>query len=175
MAKTLFNIDGEVTKEEYEQVCLDCAKQTLLKPKYKLPTFDCPVCGAKKILFAGDRVSKNETVLEMYREQGYADYVIICPKCKQYIAVRRQAGKQPADAHFRTMGGKSLIYSTVFNNRIRGIYRKRPEHELIFEGEYDDGSSAEEPSRHVVTYYYPNQQWYRYRRRQRYRKYRETE
>ena len=59
-------------------------KQTQMPKKYKLPTFDCPACHAKNIMFAGDTVAKNETILTLLEENGVADYVIVCPKCKQY-------------------------------------------------------------------------------------------
>ena len=177
MAKSLYNINGEVTAEQYDQVCHDMAKQQLMKPKYKLPTFDCPCCGAKRILFAGDTVSKNETVVEMFRENGIADYVIVCPKCRQYIAVRRHAGKQNVNVHFRTVGGKSISYTTVYNNRVRGIYHNHPEHELIFEGEIvSDGSVREKvaPIYNTITYYYPGSDRYRlYYRKQREKYYEE--
>ena len=32
-------------------------KQTQMPKKYKLPTFDCPACHAKNIMFAGDAVN----------------------------------------------------------------------------------------------------------------------
>lgn len=38
-------------------------KQTQMPKKYKLPTFDCPACHAKNIMFAGNAVAKNETIL----------------------------------------------------------------------------------------------------------------
>ena len=177
LEKSLYNINGEVTAEQYDQVCHDMAKQQLMKTKYKLPTFDCPCCGAKKILFAGDTVSKNETVVEMFRENGIADYVIVCPKCRQYIAVRRHAGKEHSGAYFRTIGGKSISYTTVYNNRVRGIYHNCPEHELIFEGEIvSDGSVREKvaPIYNTVTYYYPGSNRYRlYYRKQREKYYEE--
>ena len=135
MAKSQLNINGAVSPEQFDRVVSDCAFQQRLDPKYKLPTFDCPVCGAKKILFAGDKVAKNETVLEMLREGCRADYVIICPKCKSYIAVRRYAGKQALPVRFRC-DGRAFAYATVYNHGIRGVYRKRPEYEPVFPGEY---------------------------------------
>lgn len=164
MAKSLYNIEGEVTAQQYDQVCDAMVKQQLMKPRYKLPTFDCPCCGAKRILFAGDKISKNETVLEMFRENEFADYVIVCPKCKQYIAVRRHAGKENADVHFRTMGGKSISYFTVYNNRVRGIYHRRPEHEPIFEGEFAPKGFTRErvdPTHKTITYYFPRSKQYK--------------
>lgn len=100
----------------------------------------------------------------MFQENGVADYVIVCPKCKQYIAVRRHAGKQNANLLFRTMGGKSISYITVYNNRVRGIYHIRPEHELIFEGEFaleDFGNEKQLLPCNTVTYYYPSSERYR--------------
>ena len=70
-------------------------KQAQMPKKYKLPTFDCPACHAKNIMFAGDTVAKNETILTLLEENGVADYVIVCPKCKQYIGLR-QIRLQPA-------------------------------------------------------------------------------
>lgn len=55
-------------------------KQAQMPKKYKLPTFDCPACHAKNIMFAGDAVAKNKTILTLLEENGVADYVIICPK-----------------------------------------------------------------------------------------------
>ena len=66
-----------------------CAKEKQRKNSCRLPAFDCPACGAKRILFAGDKVSKNETVLETLQEADRADYVLLCPKCRQYIGVHR--------------------------------------------------------------------------------------
>ena len=69
-----------------ESVSADHKQKTLAK-KYKLSTFDCPACRAKNIMFAGDAVAKNETVLSLLEDNGVADYVIICPKCKQNTLV----------------------------------------------------------------------------------------
>ena len=80
-------------------------KQAEMPKKVKLPTFDCPACHAKNIMFAGDAVAKNETILSLLEENGIADYVIICPKCKQYIGVRRHVGTQVIRRCFRTIGG----------------------------------------------------------------------
>ena len=163
MAKSLYNIKGEVTEQEYNQVRQEIIKQKHIKPKYKLPTFDCPCCGAKRILFAGDNVSKNETILEMFKENGIADYVIVCPKCKQYIAVRRHAGKEDPGVCYRTVGCFVLTYITVYNNRIRGIYHSRPEHELIFEGEFASEECSREkivPRGNTISYCYPKRNPY---------------
>ena len=48
-------------------------KQTQMPKKYKLPTFDCPACHAKNIMFAGDAVAKNETILTLLEEKEVAD------------------------------------------------------------------------------------------------------
>ena len=48
-------------------------KQTQMPKKYKLPTFDCPACHAKNIMFAGDAVAKNETILTLFEENGVPD------------------------------------------------------------------------------------------------------
>ena len=63
------------------------------RAQIKLPTFDCPFCGAKRILFAGDKESKNGTVLLSFERSHGADYVILCPKCRRYIAVLRKGEK----------------------------------------------------------------------------------
>ena len=54
-------------------------KQTQMPKKYKLPTFDCPACHAKNIMFAGDAVAKNETILTLLEENGVADYLSFAP------------------------------------------------------------------------------------------------
>ena len=38
-------------------------KQAKIKPKFRLPSFDCPNCDAKNILFAGDAVRKSVRIL----------------------------------------------------------------------------------------------------------------
>ena len=86
-------------------------KQAQMPKKYKLPTFDCPACHAKNIMFAGDAVAKNETILTLLEENGVADYVIVCPKCKQYIGVRRHVGTQVIRRSFRTIGGTPFEYT----------------------------------------------------------------
>lgn len=128
-----------------------------------VPAFNCPACGAKRVLFAGDKISKNETVLEQFREHGVADYVIICPKCRNYIAVRRQASKESAGLMFRTLPGtRAFGYVTVYNGRVRGIYHTKPHSELIFEGEYaPEHPTKEIPYARVIHAKTNSPQWYR--------------
>lgn len=63
---------------------------------HRLPSFDCPNpdCRAKHIAFATSRDTKNETVLvpmESFSDTIEADFVIVCPKCKQqYILYRHR-------------------------------------------------------------------------------------
>ena len=112
-------------------------KQAQMPKKYKLPTFDCPACHAKNIMFAGDAVAKNETVLSLLEENGIADYVIICPKCKQYIGVRRHVGTELVYRQFRSLAPHVRFeYVYVFNHRVTEVYQKNllPQGALVFEG-----------------------------------------
>ena len=121
-------------------------KQRTLPKKYKLPTFACPACHAKNIMFAGDTVAKNETVLSLLEENGIADYVIICPKCKQYIGVRRHVGTEMIHREFRSLAPYVRFeYVHVFNHRVTGIYEAPPSL-LVFEGVINDeiGEQQEE-------------------------------
>ena len=124
-------------------------KQAQMPKKYKLPTFDCPACHAKNIMFAGDAVAKNETILTLLEENGVADYVIVCPKCKQYIGVRRHVGTQVIRRSFRTIGGTPFEYIYVFNHRITRTYQdgEIPMGTRIFYGEINNeiGEAQEEP------------------------------
>ena len=70
-----FKTEADRQKRLDEIVNADYKQRTLPK-KYKLPTFDCPACRAKNIMFAGDAVAKNETVLSLLEESGIADYVV---------------------------------------------------------------------------------------------------
>ena len=124
-------------------------KQTQMPKKYKLPTFDCPACNAKNIMFAGDAVAKNETVLSLLEENGIADYVIICPKCKQYIGVRRHVGTELIHRQFRFLAPYIRFeYVHVFNHRVTEIYQENllPQGALVFEGVINDeiGEQQEE-------------------------------
>ena len=112
-------------------------KQAQMPKKYKLPTFDCPACHAKNIMFAGDAVAKNETVLSLLEENGIADYVIICPKCKQYIGVRRHVGTELVYRQFRSLAPHVRFeYVYVFNHRVTEVYQENllPQGALVFEG-----------------------------------------
>jgi len=137
-------------------------KQAQMPKKYKLPTFDCPACHAKNIMFAGDAVAKNETILSLLEENGVADYVIVCPKCKQYIGVRRHVGTQVIRRSFRTIGGTPFEYVYVFNHRITRTYQdgEIPMGTRIFYGEinYEIGEAQEEHPT-VQSIWLPNQQY----------------
>ena len=112
-------------------------KQTQMPKKYKLPTFDCPACHAKNIMFAGNAVAKNETVLSLLEENGVADYVIVCPKCKQYIGVRRHVGTELVYRQFRSLAPHVRFeYVHVFNHRVTEVYQENlvPHGALVFEG-----------------------------------------
>jgi len=156
---TLSRHEYEAINARGEQTLKDIVKQKNIPKKYKFPTFDCPnpKCDAKRILFAGDAVSKNETVLSMLKETGIADYVIICPKCKQYIAVRRNEGKEKSEGvYFYTANrGVSFMYHLVYNHRIRGIYSSYPQNELVFQGVLDQSGSDKQEEKHggSATYY----------------------
>ena len=54
-----FKTEADRQKRLDEIVNADYKQRTLPK-KYKLPTFDCPACRAKNIMFAGDAVAKKE-------------------------------------------------------------------------------------------------------------------
>ena len=136
-------------------------KQTQIPKKYKLPTFDCPACHAKNIMFAGDAVAKNETILSLLEENGVADYVIICPKCKQYIGVRRHVGTQVIRRCFRTIGGTPFEYVYVFNNRITRTYQdgEIPMGTRIFYGEINDDLGEKQEEHPVIqSIWLPNSQ-----------------
>ena len=62
--------------------------------RIQFPAFRCPdpACGARRIFFAADRTKKNRTRLFLYDqlpEGSVAEFVIVCPKCRQRIAVCR--------------------------------------------------------------------------------------
>ena len=140
-----FKTEADRQKRLDEIVNADYKQRTLPK-KYKLPTFDCPACHAKNIMFAGDAVAKNETVLSLLEENGIADYVIICPKCKQYIGVRRHVGTEMIYREFRSLAPYVRFeYVHVFNHRVTGIYEVPPS-SLVFEGVINDeiGEQQEE-------------------------------
>ena len=64
-----FKTEVDRKKRLDEIVNADYQQRTLPK-KYKLPTFACPACRAKNIMFAGDAVAKNETILTLLEENG---------------------------------------------------------------------------------------------------------
>ena len=60
--------------------------------RIQFPAFRCPnpACGARRIFFAANRAEKNRTRLFLYDRlpEGFtAEFVIVCPKCRQRIAV----------------------------------------------------------------------------------------
>ena len=62
--------------------------------RIQFPGFRCPdpACGARRIFFATDRAEKNRTRLFLYddlADRSAAEFVIVCPKCRQRIAVCR--------------------------------------------------------------------------------------
>ena len=64
--------------------------------RHRLPSFDCPNpdCRAKHIAFTTNRDAKNETEMipiDSFAEPTEADFIIVCPKCKQqYVLYRRR-------------------------------------------------------------------------------------
>lgn len=91
-------------------------KQAKIKPKYRLPSFDCPNCSAKNILFAGDTVRKNETIMKVLEENDSVDYVIVCPKCKEHIGVRRNLGRIGDGIRNSAVG---VIFQNTFEYEMR--------------------------------------------------------
>ena len=145
-----------------EDVLCAHQKQAEMPKKVKLPTFDCPACHAKNIMFAGDAVAKNETILTLLEETGVADYVIVCPKCKQYIGVRRHVGTQVIRRSFRTIGGTPFEYVYVFNHRITRTYQdgEIPMGTRIFYGEINNEiGEAQEEHPTVQSIWLPNHQY----------------
>lgn len=111
------NVEAE-QRAQIDALMKRCAKQTKIDKRYRLPSFSCPSCGAKNILFAGDTVAKNETILKVLEEQDTVDYVIICPKCKKHIGVRRHVGIELANIQYRCLSGIPVTFYEVFNHRL---------------------------------------------------------
>jgi len=68
--------------------------------RMQFPAFRCPdpACGARRIFFATNREEKNRTRLFLYDrlpEGCVAEFVIVCPKCRQRIAVCRVEDVSP--------------------------------------------------------------------------------
>ena len=66
--------------------------------RHRLPSFDCPNpdCRAKHIAFATNRETKNETKfvpIDNFTDLTEADFVIVCPKCKQQYVLYRHREK----------------------------------------------------------------------------------
>ena len=62
--------------------------------RHRFPSFDCPnpACRAKHIAFATSREAKNETEMipiDSFAEPTEADFIIVCPKCKQQYVLYR--------------------------------------------------------------------------------------
>ena len=107
----------------------------------------------------GTAVSQAAQLLE---ENGVADYVIVCPKCKQYIGVRRHVGTQVIRRSFRTIGGTPFEYVYVFNHRITRTYQdgEIPMGTRIFYGEINNEiGEAQEEHPTVQSIWLPNQQY----------------
>ena len=152
----------EDRQKRLDQIVRADYDQRRMPKKYKLPTFDCPACHAKNILFAGDAVAKNEPILSLLEENGVADYVIVCPKCKQYIGVRRHVGTQVIRRSFRSIGGTPFEYVYVFNHRITRTYQdgEIPMGTRIFYGEINNEiGEAQEEHPTVQSIWLPNQQY----------------
>lgn len=117
-----------------------CAKQAKIGKQYRLPSFSCPSCGAKNILFAGDTVTKNETVIKVLEENDTVDYIIICPKCKKHIGIRRHVGIELSDAKYRCLSGIPVSFYEIFNHRLLTEKERNslPDNTLILEGVIDD-------------------------------------
>ena len=66
--------------------------------RHRLPSFNCPNpdCRAKHIAFATSRETKNESKLvpiDNFTDATEADFVIVCPKCKQQYVLYRHREK----------------------------------------------------------------------------------
>ena len=58
----------------------------------RFPAFRCPnpACGARRIIFAADRQTKNRARLFLYDEladRSAVEFILVCPKCRQRIAI----------------------------------------------------------------------------------------
>ena len=72
----------------------------MVNERMQFPAFRCPnpVCGARRIFFAANRAEKNRTRLFLYDrlpEGSAAEFVIVCPRCRQRIAVCRAEDVSP--------------------------------------------------------------------------------
>ena len=71
--------------------------------RVQFPAFRCPnpECGARWIIFAANRAEKNRTRLFLYDQmldRRAVEYVILCPKCRQKIAICDMGRITPAAA-----------------------------------------------------------------------------
>ena len=71
--------------------------------RIQFPAFRCPdpACGARRIFFAANRAEKNRTRLFLYDrlpEGSAAEFVIVCPKCRQRIAICQAEDQYPHPA-----------------------------------------------------------------------------
>lgn len=74
--------------------------RSVANERMQFPAFRCPnpACGARRIFFAANRAEKNRTRLFLYDrlpEGSVAEFVIVCPKCRQRIAVCRTEDPPP--------------------------------------------------------------------------------
>ncbi|MBQ7647217.1 MAG: hypothetical protein IJS94_08115 [Clostridia bacterium] len=130
--------ETEISAEEAMKMFVECEKQQFLEMKYKSPSFSCPACGARGVLYADTAVLRCRELNEKIDRDGYVDYVVRCPKCMSYIAIRRQRGLEKSNSTFYSPERYIFMFQTVFNNRIRGIYHcVPPAEECIFDGKYE--------------------------------------
>ena len=59
----------------------------MAKEQVRFPAFRCPnpSCGARRIIFAADRQTKNRARLFLYDEladRSAAEFILVCPKCR---------------------------------------------------------------------------------------------
>lgn len=141
------------TQVRSQDLIARCEKQKKIDRKYRLPTFDCPVCGAKHILFAGDTTAKNETVLVELEKCGTVDYAIQCPKCKKIIGVRRYTGVERAPVFLRAVCVNTVALAEVLNHR---LLTEKDETYIaalpVFEGVIDEKAAGAVPPA-VVKHY----------------------
>ena len=84
---------------------------------------------------------KNETILKTLEEKDIVDYVIVCPKCKKHIGVRRNAGVELGNLQFRTIGYYPVVFTRVYNHRLLTEKEMAADYLaslLIFPGQFAD-------------------------------------
>ena len=128
----------KISAEEAVKMFTESAKQQFLNMKYKLSSFKCPCCGAPNVMYADSAVLKDASIDADIDEKGYADYVVICPKCRGYIAIRRSRGLEKSSSSFYSPDRYIFMFHTVYNNRVRGIYHSVPPDDVaVFEGSFE--------------------------------------